>query len=89
MMRSDWQLELGIDEKELHIMSPWFALAEFNGWRKPYPAVDLRGLHREEALARMHQIADYYTLRGWRVVWIWKEAQDEVHDRAEDSGITP
>lgn len=56
----------------LIIFSPWLARCTYRG----------------QSLAKMKEYARVYAEQGWRVTWIWKEAQNEVHEGAEDSGVT-
>lgn len=78
------------DVNELIIFSPWLARCTYRGqfWHQTGPNLTGSGLDREQALAKMKEYARLYAEQGWRVTWIWKEAQNEVHEGAEDSGVT-
>ncbi|GIV22158.1 MAG: hypothetical protein KatS3mg023_3909 [Armatimonadota bacterium] len=81
----DRQLALDLWERELRIYSPWLAMCEFGGFRKPFPAIDLRGLDRQQALEQMKRVAAGYELRGWRVTWLFDEAAEAVLAEIQDA----
>lgn len=87
-----WQLSLPLVDApadRLEVYSPYLAVAYYRNSVIPCATIDMTGWQREQAIERMRRLARTYEESGWRVIWLWKEAQDAIHERGKDSGVTP